>query len=247
MIKNLIIPILLIAVGSVLLIKGYEYPIYWDEAAVDKLEQECDIHNPKKYYAEIEKLRTPRIYLIDWGHGLIALGLSFLFYMSFFKIKKLSDFKLLFTPHTTGRLCRWISLLLIISIPNAFIYYFYKASRGDYPWFADSIAIPIFGVFVQNIFLLLVLNLLIYSLLKKRQMPISLWHWKDSKDKSKVAKSVLCGIIVLYFGLRLYYDVQIGNVIGVFLSIGWIYVWLSIRAASGAPLVVVEEERNIEI
>jgi len=95
-----------------------------------------------KYYSEIEKLRTKKTWYFDLGSGIsISMGCILLFLI----IDNIKNFKDLLRIKSFNKASIFFIAIpmWLLMIPGMVWYYTFRGERGDYPMFADSIAIPI--------------------------------------------------------------------------------------------------------
>jgi hypothetical protein len=104
---------------------------------------------------------------------------------------------------------------VLLAIWVSFLQWLFESlTRDMFPWWADSIAIPITYSLVQLAFLVPVLSVCGYLIIRKRRLPVPLWAWENNSPIRMLVVTVWSGS---YIG-------PLGAIIG-------IYLLLSTRAA----------------
>jgi len=80
-----------------------------------------------------------------------------------FKIKKYSNFKTIYTLRRRWQYFVIANIAWFFLIPAGYVYYYLRGARGDYPMWADSIAIPMF--YGQTIVLIMAIFLNIFLII----------------------------------------------------------------------------------
>jgi hypothetical protein len=106
------------------------------------LRQELLSESGATYYKREAELRTNRNPLLDAGAGLAVGGLSLLLLVQALRVQAASELRVRPT-FGKGALLLWFNLGWGVLVLALNWYYLYRGVRGDYPPFADTIAIPI--------------------------------------------------------------------------------------------------------
>jgi hypothetical protein len=142
--------ILILGIGAGLYLYGQSFPVYTDMNGPNELARVLDDapeeSRTQKWYEELAKIETPHKRCTDLGRGLMALavGLGLAWRLTWKYERKRPDEKWAYL-----RLV-WFGLWLL-RMPLIVTYYVLRANRHDYPWWADTIAIPIFSGWISMI------------------------------------------------------------------------------------------------
>lgn len=123
-----------------------------------------------EYYKIDAELRTSKNTFFDLGSGIIIFSSTILTFLYYRKIKTNSDLKNL-KSLSKKEIFIWANLFWLILIPGTYFYYFFRLSRGDYPPFADSIAIPISSQTDALLYLIIPLNIFLFVAAYKSKLP----------------------------------------------------------------------------
>lgn len=171
--KPILLTLLLLLLGCCLFAYALTIPYYTNQSAADQLQTKRWEMGKTKYYEAEAKLRTNKTVLSDIGSGLVVATVVVLLFLRITRISCFADFLKLQTPtRLSVLLCANAAWLLMI--PGTWWYYSYRAMRGDYPPFADSIGIPIGAQTTFFLAALLPLNVLLAVLLVKAELPARL-------------------------------------------------------------------------
>ena len=94
------------------------------------------------WYARKAEAETPRRRLMDLGAGVAALGGSVALLFAARRVGSWRDVFGIDSPSTRTGFVAFAALVWLSFIPAEWLWLGYTAKRGDYPWWADSIAIP---------------------------------------------------------------------------------------------------------
>jgi len=215
-------------------------PYYTNAAAKEKLESET---NDKmlssngsqyktikaKYYADVDKLQTNKNLYFDLGSGISVASFIIFIFLLGFKIKHYNDF--LGVKSVNKTLIYLIAIpVWLLMIPGTIWYYTLRAERGDYPAFADSIAIPImYGAFSICVGLLLLILFLILTT-RKSIFPTLVFIKPINYKKTILIKEVLWGVL-LFLNLCCFIGFVIdGDHILIIVNLFFTYLILTLRA-----------------
>ncbi|QQL46179.1 hypothetical protein [Sulfuriroseicoccus oceanibius] len=128
---------LLILAGALSWYRGHQLPPYESPDSWDGLI--AATHNDSTaWYHWLRRIETPHKRLTDTGLSLIATGLSIPLLAGFLHWHRRAN-----PEHRKIRLVGFSIALELVLIPSNYVYLFRRYKRGDYPPWADSIAIPI--------------------------------------------------------------------------------------------------------
>jgi hypothetical protein len=146
-----VVPAVIVVVGALVAWSGARLPAYtdpnWDhrfvgiQASVENSDQLS-----AQWYAAKAEVETPRHRRLDLGMGLVALGLSVAALFALRGVRSLRDAPRLRSPATRAAFFASAALAWLSFIPAEWLWLGYTQWRGDYPWWADSIGIPVAGV-----------------------------------------------------------------------------------------------------
>jgi len=233
--------ILILAAGIGLTVHSFYLPYYTNLAAKERLEEDTNdkilsYSNSSEaekaennYYQAIEKLKTNKTTYFDAGTGIIVASTIVLAFLLLFRIRRISDFNSIRSFNKTKAYLISIPLWLLM-LPGTYWYYSFRAERGDYPMFADSIAIPIVGGFLA-IFIgfLLFLPFLIVST-SISELPTFIFIRARKYNAISILREIFWGfllIVDLVCFLRLIVD---GDHVSIIVSLYFIYLLLTLRA-----------------
>ncbi len=201
----------------------------WDSAASKHMSDSRFDKFKNEYYIEVSKLCTKKNDIMDIGTGITLFAVTFLLFSLLFKISHSRDLFVVRSPR------RWVIFLVsniawLGFIPSNFLYYILKQQRGDYPWFADTIAIPIFSSAIIIIVLLPILNLIIAAFAYHSRHPAPLFSRFPKYTFSAVFIEIFFGFFLIIITLGLFEMVMSGDIIGTPICMILFYVFMSLRA-----------------
>lgn len=143
--------LLLATAGLVSVVIGYLMPAYTDSVMAERIRSglECVPGIPnanenlqcdsEQWYRSMSTLRTNKWSLIDGGVGLLASGLTM---CVFFWRSRQKLWRQLLTPKSSLSILALAGLSWLMQIPAYAFFFIIELTRGYYPHWADSIAIP---------------------------------------------------------------------------------------------------------
>lgn len=149
----LCLAVLLAVMGAISVSTGSLMPAYTDPVAAERIRSgsECEIGVQNKdenvhcdselWRRSMNSLRTDKWSLVDLGAGLLASALSILVLAGWNGQK---SWKEAVTPRRSLSILALVSLSWLMQIPGYEIFFLTELARGYYPWWADSVAIPIY-------------------------------------------------------------------------------------------------------
>jgi hypothetical protein len=172
--------------------------------------------------------------LADAGSGLAALGATMALAFGLARLRRLHDLQ---TARTPGR--SWPLFALAIVTPIAFVFeevrwLEYTAARGDYPWWADSIAIGMYQEVVLGAAFMLVGNLGLAVCMWGARLPAEFWH-APRKPWARVV-TVVAVLILLLVTDEMWSAIAEGRALAVPLLCSTSYLVLCGRAAAASAV-----------
>lgn len=244
---------ILLLIGLGFFIYSLTLPYYTDQTAKEKLDSEMSekldgeqFNNAKEnYYNEVAKLKTGKTTFMDFGAGLVIASLTILIFLFLKKIERFADLKRI-TSTNKIQLVVLANLVWLLQIPGTHLYYWFRAIRGDYPWFADSFGIPI--MIQTPIFLWGLIPLNIFVLLSYLQSnhPTSLFIRPAHYSTKEVFKEIfwsLCFLLNLFFLTMFIID---GDHISIVVNLFFTFVILNLRAGQVNRRVPIELKTTTE-
>jgi len=221
----------ILAIGLVFLSISFKMPKYIETNEYEKLNEaffDGQISR-EKYLDEFKNNNNVRNSITDIGNGLITLSFVVLVFLYIKKINHWHDFLKLKAKKRVYLFCI-SNFILLLLIPGTYFYYYYRAWRGDYPPFADSIGIPIYLNTQFYLHCLIPLNLFLLLALIKSNLQTNLYikianyNWIVVIWECVFIISILLLITILFFSII---DGDHATIIG---SLCFIYIVVSLRA-----------------
>jgi len=203
--------LLLLATGAGCLFYAYSFPVYTEADAPRRVAAEVEKSFPldrsfdgshakdynkrsKEWFTRLRSFETPHKRFSDLGRALCAGGAGLLASLRLWALYHRSrHFR-----KTAYILIIWIGLWLV-RIPLSFWYYLVRQQRSDYPWWSDSIAIPIFfesGTWVVGAG---VSSIILWLLLKGQPLPAAIRLVRPA-SASSWRRTVFIGAWLLFLG-----------------------------------------------
>ena len=213
-------------------------PYYTDLNVKAKLEnrnEEMDfsgenfIKYKENYYAEIEKIKTNKISLMDIGAGIVIASITILIFFYKQNIETISDFKKLKSMNKNS-IYIYANLIWLILIPGTIWYYTFRGMREDYPWFADSIGIPLMQSIPVFVIALLPLNLFIFVTTLKSKFPTKLIESRTEYNWKEILNEIFWGFWILLNLLILIAFIIDGDHISIPVNLFFTYILLNLRS-----------------
>ena len=232
---------LLIIIGIFLLAVSHNRPIYNDPQEAQRLLSinYAIVPNTEKdnftqdWFIKMDKLRTDKYPLLDMGINLITTAISLVILSIISKDWTFQAFKNLKTPPkrtyfillgSVGWIGLHIAELQMLTI---------DFKRGEFPWWADSLAIPMTSIYLSLMITLPILILIGTLLLcHNPTLPISLWVWDHSNRLKSSIWSVLYGIGIICIAVMMYGNLTHSTFLHFPVYFLGIYIMLSARAAA---------------
>lgn len=202
----------------------------WDNKAAENIGNKNRKEFEKDYYKNVGPLYTGKIRRMDLEFGLMSFSVSLSVTAVLLGLKNLKDFSSISTPKKKFTLFILANVGWLLLIPSGFVYYTFREQRGDYPWFADSIGIPIYSGTALILLTLPLVNLYFGVFAYFAEYPAMLMCWHNRFDW----KTILIELFFVLFGiLNLFVVVEFlldGDFLSLPISILFFYLLLSTRA-----------------
>ena len=226
----------LVAAGLGLFAYSLALPYYTNEKAAEELLNSNFLTRSgsaedfkAEYYRKEAALRTPKLAYMDAGVGMALAAATVLLFFGIAGVRTVADGKHL-TTLTKPNLFVAANLVWLLTVPGTYWYYSFRAGRGDYPPFADSIAIPIFTQIPVYLLALLPLNLFLLLTTIRAQLPTRIFLTAAHYGKAALAWEVLFGTLLLLNAVFLVELVLDGNHVFIIVNLFFTYVLLTLRA-----------------
>jgi len=230
-----IAPLSLVGLGALVISLGAPLPSYtdpnWQHRFLDMdLSRVEDTHElTSQWYAAKAAVETPRHRLFDLGMGIAALGLAIALLFVFQRVRSIRGIGSLQSPSNRCGFLAMAAITWLSFVPAEWFWLGYTLERGDYPWWADSIGIPVYEVGVFGIVGLPVILLGAAVALRGTVLPVNLW------SRPLVGRSYIVAAGLIIAGL-LAFGVLVSGIIGapfiVPSALFALYLLLSGRAAA---------------
>jgi hypothetical protein len=233
---------LLLAIGGlVLVVIGSLMPAYTDPVVAERIRSglECEPGIPNMnenlrcdsdlWYRSMNMHRTSKWSLVDGGWGLLVSGLTL---GAFFWRARKKPWGQLLTPKSSLSILALAGLSWLMQIPAYALLFITKLTRGYYPHWADSIAIPTMQF--QGILLVLSLPYMAIWLffIVGARLPVAVFSTVPSRPLVNAFWSGAAALLLVPIGLVLIGAILEGPIVMVpFL---WLTVWLTLCARAAA-------------
>lgn len=233
-IKGTTFGILIFGLG--LLIYSLTLPYYSNQQKADELMTGAYSLDKDEYYKVEGALRTNKIKLMDFGAGLAVASATVLGFLLIFKVKQRSD---LIELKTMNKIMVLVSsnLIWLLLIPGTYWYYTFRAGRGDYPPFADSIGIPLMTEIPFFLVAMIPLNLFLIVIIYRAKLPTTLFIFSDKRELPIILTELFFGfwlVLTVFVLLSFIYD---GDHVSIFVTIFFTYILLTLRAGRISRLI----------
>ena len=238
---------ILLLIGLGFFFYSLTLPYYTDQTAKEKLDSEMaekldgeQFSNAKEnYYNEVAKLKTDKSTFMDFGAGLIIASLTILIFLFVKKIKRFTDLTSV-TSSNKIKLIVLANLAWLLQIPGTHLYYWFRAIRGDYPWFADSIAIPIMIQTPVFLWGLIPLNIFVLLSFIQSNHPTNLFIRPKQYNSKEVFKEIFWGFCFLLNIFFLTMFIIDGDHVSIVVNLFFTFVLLNLRAGQVNRRVPIE-------
>ena len=245
-----VISLILAVIGGAVMVYGSRFPEYSDPNAnallndaswftmtnknVDSevVEEYGDDAVAAVWFAHKRALETARNACFDLGSGIIALGIGSALLFAVNGVRKWRDLRSLKGPKTSGRFYLFAALTWLSFIPAEWCYYIYTRARGDYPPFADSIAIPMGIRFVFGVLGLPMVLFGVWIAINGTRLPAAIWSGSLFGRINLISAGIWIALILALLVLTMGVITRPPIVLS---SLFTIYLLLSGRAAAEQP------------
>lgn len=224
-----VIVILTFLIGLGLLSYSLTQPYYKDQEAGDHLIGGSDKYSKADYYKKDAELRTDKVRFMNVGMGLCTASLSMFLFLFLSGVTKFSDFLKL---KSIKKIPLYIAtnLVWLAMIPGTFWYYSFRAGRGDYPPFADSIGIPIYDQVQLCMFLIIPLNIFIFLATIRSNLPTHIFIKATYHKLPVILWEVFFGLLLVINIICFIAFVADGDHFSIPINLFFSYVLLALRA-----------------
>jgi hypothetical protein len=118
----------------------------------------------------------------------------------------------------------------LLLIPGTYWYYIFRDSRGDYPWFADSIGIPLAYQIIEILIGLIPLNIFILLSFIKSNQPTNIFIRPMNYNTKEILKEIFWSFWLLLNIVSLVLFVLGGDHISIVINLVFTYILLTLRA-----------------
>lgn len=237
-----LLAVVIFFLGVGLLGYAFTLPYYSNQTAVDdaeakyiikafgnKLTAEDEQAAKKTYHDAEEKYRTAKRSLLDAGSGLAISGLVFLLFLFIKKAENTADVKNL-QSFTKIKIFIYANIAGLLSFPGTVWYYTYRQMRGDFPAFADSIAIPIMYQSTGQIAVIAALNIFLVLTLWKAQLPTRVFVKAQTYSLRPILWEVFFALALLLSLFSVISAISDGDHVAVLTSMFFTWIFLNLRA-----------------
>ena len=216
-------------IGLGLFLYSLNLPYYNDQnLAKDLLDNSFDMDDTDYYKKEAE-LRTSKVEYMDLGSGITIASITILLFLIYSNVKTFNDFEKISSFSKTETYIS-ANLVWLILLPGTYWYYLFRAGRGDYPPFADTVGVPIMTQIPIILFLLIPLNLFIFVTTSKTILPTKLISKPNLYSKPIILWEIFFGFWILINLLFLVLFVGDGDHFSIPVNLFFTYILLNLRA-----------------
>lgn len=224
---------------------------YTDTKAKEKLDGETssylglvtDKEWKNHYYTEVDKLKTNKLFYEDFGSGLAISSATVLLFLLWKRIKSFSDFKSIHSL-TRKQIFIFSNLVWLIMFPATYWYYMYRGERGDYPWFADTVIIPIMSQTMVYFFAIIPLNLFIWLSTMNSNFPTIIFIRPTSYERREILKELFWSFWLLVNLFFTYSFVLEGDHFSIPVNLFFTFVLLNLRAGQINKLTLYKQHTS---
>ncbi|MFP9112821.1 hypothetical protein ACLI1A_02695 [Flavobacterium sp. RHBU_3] len=227
--KPRVLTVCLLLIGMVIFAYSLTLPYYKNNKAPYEVVPDDSVNYKDEYYKYEETYRTNKTDLMDFGSGLCIAATSFLFFLLVTKTTRFSDFKQINT-HGKWGIFFGANIVWLLTIPGTYWYYIFRAGRGDYPPFADSIGIAISEEVTFFMFFFIPLNIFILFCIVASNLPAPLFIKVNQYNAGRILLEVLFGFLMFINLFCFIIELISGHHFLIAVSMYFVYVILSLRA-----------------
>ncbi len=230
----------LLIAGAELIHQSTQMPEWTDETKVEDVQSwpVPDVTSTpayreynRRWAAAMDALRTDKWPTYDAGAAMAALGVSLAIAVFLLGIRTTADVVALKTPRKGWMIYLLAMLAWFVYWASALAALWQGFDRYEFPYWADSLLIPIISFVVFTIIGWLVVSVAAWLVLRHPHLPASLWIWREDLPMHTGLYTVAAGFLIL-FALEILHETYLfGHWAAVPAMLLWIYVALSFRAA----------------
>lgn len=227
--KLRLLSLCLLLTGILIFAYSLTLPYYKNNKAPHEIVPDDSANYKDEYYKYEETYRTNKTDLMDFGLGLCVIAISFLTFLIATKTEEISNFKNIKTPSTTG-IFSGANIAWLFTLVGTYWYYTFRAGRGDYPPFADSIGIAISEEVTFFMFFFIPLNIFILFCIVASNLPAPLFIKVNRYNGVRILLEVLFGFLMFINLFCFIIELISGHHFLIAVSMYFVYVILSLRA-----------------
>ncbi len=207
---------------------------YKDDKAKEALDREASDHLldkqwKQRYFSEVDNLKTNKLFFEDIGSGLAIASMTVLLFLFRKRINSFRDFKSV-QSLSRKQIFIFSNLVWLLIFPSIWWYYSYRGDRGDFPWFSDTVIIPIIDLSIFCLIAFIPLNLFIWLTSIKSNLPTKLFVKSDYRTGGNISKNVFWYFCLLLNILALLMLIEDGDHLAIPVNLFFTFVLLSLRA-----------------
>jgi hypothetical protein len=239
---------ILLLVGAGAFAYSFTLPFYTDQKAYDKLETEAmekmEGKNyrfyKEKFYKERDKIKTHKLFYMDIGSGLAIAALTILVFLLLLKIKNRVSLK--YVPSVSNlKIYLLANFSWLLMFPGTYWYYLLRGGRGDYPSFADTIAIPLSEETILISLVFIPLNIFIFFATLRNYPPSKLFIKPVSYSSKEIFKEIFWAFWFLLNFATLVVFIIDGDHISIIVNIIFTYILLNLLSRQIEPADTLSE------
>lgn len=233
------IPAGILIVGIMLIIPAVDQPRFadpnWQEEFLHADSSAGWDRLSLRFYAAYDSNLSTAARRSDLGVVVTSLGVSIAALFGGLRVQDFRDLREMKTP-SSGKAMRWITSTAWWSwVPAQMVWFSYTHARGDYPWWSDSIAIPIGGAFLWCLIGFPLVLWVVHLALRGGKLPVRLA--RVPRAHRGLVATVLACIPLAWFlliGIRAFSE---GDPFSVPVAVVGIYATASLWAVGCSPRV----------
>jgi hypothetical protein len=227
----------IIAISAIVLMYSLSMPTYTNDTykqALDDRGMKAMANNQFEqfkdyYYHRLDEIRTSKPQIMDISFGILVASVTLYCFMLSTRIRKYHSFKYV-TTFKKGDLLLVSNLMWLLLIPGVYWHYLFRSGRGDYPWFADDISIPL-GSKLPYLFVgWVLLNIFILVFSYKSKFPAHLFGKRPPVFKQGIFWNAFFGTLIVLNTIFLGWLINDGDQVSIIVNLYLTHLLLSLRA-----------------
>ncbi|WP_271078064.1 hypothetical protein [Aurantiacibacter sp. MUD61] len=236
-----------VAISLTLIAIGLTYPVYTDYEAARKLKLNACLDEPRAngsrvvdgWHERLRALETLRHPLMQTGISVILATLTVLGLSRFFYDADPGEWR---TPSERWQFFALGTGAVALSLISQLYSLSLDFRRGDFPWCADSMGIPFFGLlFLYPIMWLVFLVIGAILAFKFGRLPARLMIWRDDKPLLSITLTIVFGAAAIGIAVLGIDSARFSAFIGTPAAVVAIYLLVATRAALLSPKISPDE------